>query len=279
MALPIPTTAQLRDGAFRDHHLRLSLVSAAHVEEEVREDEQLVEMLHPEEEAASVAQADSLCDVREPGSGSAEDQPGLVDSPEIHHEVDRLRAENARLVATVARLEQVLAEQDQLADTPFATREKEFESLLEEKSEVIRELHLKIQELQGKPSTETPREDELLALSEELERDRTQLKEDEEALMTQMREMEVQMSRERAEIARQRTELDRLQNEFHHELETAARDIALRQRLAPLQRRQQDLANRSRGADEPPATEDSEEGAANQVPTQKDRGLFRRFFG
>src|SRR5204862_3037058 len=112
-----------------------------------------------------------------------------------------------------------------------------------EKSELIRTLHRKVQaleqELAGKeeikeekrPAGPLPREDELMMLSEELERERRQLKEDEEALMEQMREMEVQMARERAEMARQRTELQRLQNELSHQLALTTRDATLRARL------------------------------------------------
>ena len=65
-----------------------------------------------------------------------------------------------------------------------------------------------------------PCEDDLLALSEELERDRRQIQEDEQALMQQMREMEVSMARERAEMARQRNDMQRLQSEIRHEIGT-----------------------------------------------------------
>jgi len=67
--------------------------------------------------------------------------------------------------------------------------------------------------------------------------------------------MEVQMSRERAELARQRSELQRLQSEIRHELDLAARDAALRERLAPLQRRHQEMTGRT-GA---PAASDTSE--------------------
>ena len=103
------------------------------------------------------------------------------------------------------------------------------------------------QQAEQRPSGPPPREEELMMLSEELERERRQLKEDEEALMEQMREMEVQMARERAELARQRNELQRLQTDLRHELEMAARDGTLRERLAPMQRRHQDISTR-RGA-------------------------------
>src|SRR5207245_671573 len=82
-------------------------------------------------------------------------------------------------------------------------------------------LDQKIQELQnnaGRPAAATPDEEDVLALSDTLERERRQLAEDEEALMRQMRDMEMAMSRERAELARQRNELQRLNEEIRHEL-------------------------------------------------------------
>src|SRR5262249_56612934 len=85
-----------------------------------------------------------------------------------------------------------------------AERKREYEALLEEKSEVIRSLHQKLQEYQERPTAVAPKEAELVALSEQLEQDRRQLQEDEESLMQQMRQMEMTMSRERAELARQR---------------------------------------------------------------------------
>jgi hypothetical protein len=62
--------------------------------------------------------------------------------------------------------------------------------------------------------------------------------------MSQVREMEIQMSRERADLARQRNELQRFHNELKQQLEIASRDAALRERLAPLYRLQEDLQRR-----------------------------------
>jgi DNA repair exonuclease SbcCD ATPase subunit len=205
-------------------------------------------------------------------------------------EVERLCAENEDLRARVAELEQALEQPQPAGGENWEERQREYESLLDEKSEVIRDLHLKIKELQvqnqevkNHHSGSAPREEELLALSEELERERQQLKEDEEALMKQMRDMEVQMSRERAEFARQRSELQRLQGEIRHELELAARDAALRDRLAPLQRRHQDLTNRRGAAPQTSAPPASHAPAVPQPPPaaeqpRKDSGLFRRIF-
>lgn len=201
-------------------------------------------------------------------------------------DLEFLQAENAALRTTIGQLEKQMAEAARLAEESLAERQKEYESLLEEKSEVIRILHRKLQEVLERPIGATPREDELLALSEELERERRQLKEDEESLTAQMRDMEVQMSKERAELARQGSELLRLQSELRHELALAGRDAALRERLAPLQRRHQELTNR-RGsgpppdsAQAPPKARDTPDAPAEAPPPKrKESGLFSRLFG
>jgi hypothetical protein len=195
-------------------------------------------------------------------------------------ELARLRAENQELQGRLKELEEQLAAAS-AAENAWNEKQKEYESLLEEKSEVIRELHLKAQENRPVGATPgvTPREEELLALGEELEHERQQLKNDEEALMTQMREMELQMSRERAEMARQRVDLQRLHSEIHHELELASREASLRDRLQPLQRRHQDMLHR-KGAEpsrQPVPSPTPVEAAAPPVPTRS--GLLRRFFG
>lgn len=200
-----------------------------------------------------------------------------------------LRIENLQLRSLVADLEKTLEEARQQAEQS----QREFDSLLEEKSEVIRSLHRKVQDVQDNGGGDgggdgggavAPREQELLALSEELERERRQLKDDEEALMQQMREMEVTMSRERAEVARQRNEILRLQSELRHEVDLASRDGALRERLAPLQRRSQELSNR-RGSGPPPrdaiapSTPQPSIAQSPEEPRGKESGFFRRLFG
>jgi hypothetical protein len=215
-------------------------------------------------------------------------------------ELEGLRAENAELRSTIAELKQV-GELAPVADAEvWAAREKEYDSLLEEKSEVIRSLHLKLKELEvlaSKASRKLPNEDELQATCDELEReraqldterhqqeqDRAQLQADEEALMKQMREMEMGMSRERAELARQRNDLQRLHHDIQHSLELASRDASLRDRLGPLQRRHQDITNRKGAA---PAPEGRNGAAANgpaapeaQASKKKQSGIFRRLFG
>ncbi|MCI0403475.1 MAG: hypothetical protein L0212_08130 [Acidobacteria bacterium] len=209
---------------------------------------------------------------------------------------DLLR-ENEELRALVEALQR--QQEEGGGDGGWQERQREFESLLEEKSEVIRSLHQKMQELQARPTAPalTPKEEELIALSDELERERcqleqerrnmeeerAQLREDEKIMMQQMKEMEVQMARERADLARQRNDLQRLHTEVHHELELAARDAGLRERLAPLQRRHQEMNNR-RGAE--PQREQRAAPAAPQSQlqpqvkeTDSNNGLLRRLFG
>src|SRR5262249_28583350 len=130
-----------------------------------------------------------------------------------------LRAENAQLRQLCAELEQALHEATQPGGD-LENRLREFEALVEEKSQTIRELHAQVLEARrvaadleaqlvraaeapaARPSRQgpLPREEELLALSEELERERRQIQEDEQTLMEQMREMEVGMAKERAEL-------------------------------------------------------------------------------
>jgi DNA repair exonuclease SbcCD ATPase subunit len=207
----------------------------------------------------------------------------------IDEEIRQLRGEVHELQTRNLDLERTLEESGKFNEELLAEKQRELDTLVEEKTEVIRDLYRQIHDLEGAepPPSGTnngsaPREEELLALSEELERERRQLKEDEESLMQQMREMEVQMSRERAEFARQRSELERLHSEIRHELELAGRDAALRERLAPLQRRHQDIVTR-RGASPPAVNVPLRPAAAaappKSVPPRKDSGLFRRFFG
>ena len=95
---------------------------------------------HPESLRANMIDSDSL--LREELERLAAAQRELLETKpdiEIADAVDlaSLRAENAELRAKLHEFDQAWGE-----------RQKEYENLLEEKSEVIRNLHLKIQELQ-----------------------------------------------------------------------------------------------------------------------------------
>ena len=225
-------------------------------------------------------------DCLRPNAGTAEeteDRPlaeGTSDlGPEPPEDQDALLRENAELRQRLAQLEELL-ENANRATLLMQEQQSDQEKMLEEKSEVIRELHQKLMDLQNRPGPVAPQEEELVALNEELERERRQLKDDEEALMAQMREMEVQMARERAELGRQRNDLQQLHNEIRHELVRASREAELRTRMQPFQRRHQDMTSPKNG--EPvKTTQEAAVGpkAAPQEPKAKDSGLFRRLFG
>jgi chromosome segregation ATPase len=220
-------------------------------------------------------------------------------------EVERLRAENEQLRSLCLDLEQALQEATHkmpVAESELEERVRECELMVEQKSETIRQLHQEIQrsqavvaELEGQLANHAnsrptysgpaPREDELMSLAEDLERERRQLQEDEQTLMEQMREMEVSLARERAEMARQRNDLQRLQTEIRHELERLEKSGAVQNKLDQLRAKLHDATTRRGMA---PATqaqntvqqnhqEEEEEPAREQK--QRKGGLFGRLFG
>lgn len=202
-----------------------------------------------------------------------------------------LREENEQLRALCVELEQALHEASLPGHASGEDRLKEYEAMLEEKTEMIRQQHEQIQELKGavaelecQPGNRTatngpaPREDDLLALSEELERDRKQIQDDEQALMQQMREMEVSMARERAEMARQRNDMQRLQSEIRHELERLERNGALQSKIEGLKNKLSDATTRRGSAPVSSREQPTQPAASPPTPTKKE-GLMGRLFG
>ena len=195
-----------------------------------------------------------------------------------------LRLENAELRARVEELEHLLQRGGGTEDV-WAERQREYEALLEEKSEVIRALHLRIQDMQEAVSHPAPGDappaEDLYRLKEELEEERRRLQEDEEAMTTQMREMEMAMARDRAELARQRSEVQRMHADLTREIELASRDPGLRDRLNNL-RRQTEAPKKPSGP--VPTVQPAQAQAAPPAPTESGRpqqssGFFRRIFG
>jgi chromosome segregation ATPase len=226
------------------------------------------------------------------GALVADERGGASEDVSVHH--NRLGNTNADFPTT---FEQTCANGNNWVD-----RVKEYESLLEEKSDLIRTLHLKIQELESaKPAPATPKEEELLSFSEELERERCRLQQDkkeleelrqrltddEKEMLRQMRDMEVQMARERADFARQRTDLQRILEEIRRELDNVERNGHLNQRLGHLRQRFHDMAI-SRGAVDtapaphtnrtPPTPEQASAKKKERGASAKDPSVFRRFF-
>jgi DNA repair exonuclease SbcCD ATPase subunit len=232
---------------------------------------------------------------REPArAGHVRTPAGVLDAhaAPAHHgddELSLLRSDNAALQARVEELEQLLIRTEQQGEERWAERQREYEGLLEEKSEVIRGLHQKLGELRERvasaPAEPAPVDDggpvpdrqELLRLQRELEEQRQQMQDDEEGMMTQLRQMEMALAKDRAELARQRNELQRLHDELKHEIETASRDSGLRERLGALQRRTSAPPRPGPNQDTPPPGVLSKPTPTSAQPTKS--GLFRRIFG
>jgi len=213
---------------------------------------------------------------------------------DVAAELAALRADNAELRGKLEEWEQLINGPEGIEAT-WSEKQREYEALLEEKSEVIRGLHVKIHELQeakpevqpeAKPATLPPENvdaaaKEVLELQRQLEEERQQLKEDEEALMKQMREMEMAMARDRAELARHRAELQRLHTDLNRELENASRDAGLRERLLALTRRPQE-GGRNKTTAILPVVKTGEPKPAQPPGADAKKGnsgFFRRMFG
>jgi len=199
-------------------------------------------------------------DQEQPAERGSVGKPRPDPETEDFSEQEPLQQENAQLRALCIELEQALQEATQQNAVAVDERLREYEALMEEKDEMIRQFHQELQnaqvavaELEGQLNQSSaprvyagpaPREEELLALSEELEQERRQLQEDEQTLMDQMREMEVCMAKERAEMARQRNDLQRLQAEIRHELERLERSGALQNKINELKSKLHDATTR-----------------------------------
>jgi hypothetical protein len=230
-----------------------------------------------------------------PGVGG---KPRSEPGPAALLELNLLQNENAQLRKLCSELEQALHEASQFPEQQGVDeRLREYEALLEEKSDTIRQLHQELQNahsivadmeaqlneaLENKPPAgPAPGEQELLTLSEELERERRQLQEDEQTLMEQMRVMEVSMARERAEMARQRNDLARLQSDIRHELERLEKSGAAVRKMEELKRQFADATNRRGLAVSAPTNQSAakEPPQQQQSPPKKDNGLMGRLFG
>jgi len=213
-------------------------------------------------------------------------------------EAGRLRDENAQLRSLCLELEQALQEASSRGGgdegSGASDQNRDFEALLEEKSETIRRLHQHVEELQAALTDAEARAAEAVEQGGSGARPgggggpvprEEQLQEDEQTLMDQMREMEVGMARERAELARQRNDLQRLQAEIRHELERLERNGALQSKIDSLKSKLQDVTAR-RGARSDVPGQPGAPSPANAPPAQppssgpsKGQGLMGRLFG
>src|SRR5262249_42676978 len=85
----------------------------------------------------------------EPAAAHGEPQP----TPQVsadQEELEQLRLDNAELRRTLAEYERAVAEYRQMEEA-WAERQREYDMLLDEKSDLIRELHRRLQETQNPP--------------------------------------------------------------------------------------------------------------------------------
>jgi len=181
----------------------------------------------------------------------------------------QLRGENEELRVAIAELRQRIDDATAPQQGSWEEREREFETILEEKSEEIRLLYMQIQEqerTQQEPAEPPPKtadsdDESVNALAEELAQDQARLEEereqvrtdreqvraDEEDLERRMQEMELQTAKSRSDIVKARNELQRLYNEVRAELEQAKQGGAMSDRVANLEREAQELSRVGRG--------------------------------
>lgn len=210
----------------------------------------------------------------DPPAQTASENSAAIDGEELEF----LRLENTELRARIQELEALASGQ---GEKLWRERQREYEMLLEEKSEVIRTLHQKLQDAEesvnlaeapapmpGVSNSRIGQAEEILNLKREMEDQRKQLEQDEEDMMAQMRQMELQMAKERAEMARQRQDVARLQAELTREIENASRDPELKERLKGLRRIDSKTTIPTPGAEKPA-----------KPAEQKSSGFFRRIFG
>ncbi len=252
--------------------MRASLTYVPHQEHEADETFELSDF-EAELKRLSAANEELMDQFQFPAEGAG---PAVADADE--GELAELRRENAELKARVRELEAGPT----VDEGQWLERQREYEMLLEEKSEVIRNLHLKMQEIQesaisgdtgpvstvSASGTRLGQAEEILRLKRELDAQRRQLEQDEQDMMAQMRQMEIAMAKERAEMARQRQEVTRLQADLNREIENSSRDPELRERLNTLRR--QGEARPSSGPLPVVAAKPKE---------QQSSGFFRRIFG
>ena len=238
-------------------------------------------------------QLDLLADFRTELQQISATQRALIDelrsdgviNLDVEEELGRLRQENSDLRNRLGQLERK-ARSGPPTEDAWAERQTEYEKLLDEKSEVIRTLHLQVQELRASvPSgaaAEEVRDAAVELQRQEVAEQRRQLHEDEANMMEQMRGMELALAKDRAELARQRTELQRQQADFAREVEMASRDPQLRERLATLQRRQLDNTVRkpiNGAAVQPPPAPVAPPKPSPVASAKQSSGLIRRLFG
>ena len=165
---------------------------------------------------------------------------------DLAHQFEEQRKEIERLRTNLEQARTRVLQFEKDAEH-WQAREKEYELMLEEKSELIRQLH---QQARTAPVTkgEGPSEDELVALHQELQRERQLLEEDRMALEEQFRQTELQMAKERAEIFKVRNEAQRMQNEIKRQVEILEREAKVRGEMGAFMKLREELQSKENRA-------------------------------
>lgn len=182
---------------------------------------------------------------------------------------EELRKENERLRQNLEQARQRVLQFEKDAEQ-WRAREKEYELMLEEKSELIRQLHQEARAQQAAPRPDGPSEDELVALHQELQRERQMLEEDRAALEEQFRLSELQMSKERADIAKLKSEANRMQNEVKRQMEILEREAKVRGEMGNFLKLREELqasANRTPGGRQTPVPGSNPQNAMPDLPS------------
>jgi chromosome segregation ATPase len=188
-------------------------------------------------------------------------------------EIDNLRGEFELLQQLLTQTEQARVEAEERCAVSRADAEEterlrieatELRHHLVERDALLADLReTQITDMHGSLEDEVARyEAELNDFHRELELEKQSLNEQLEQvrrrnqeLHDMAREAELELSRERAQLARERAQISRVREEIRQEIERAQRHAEVESRLAPLQRLQEEMTERSRQTDASRLTE------------------------
>jgi hypothetical protein len=209
---------------------------------------------------------------------------------DLRRQYEEVRNENLQLRQSVEQARGRLASLEKEAEL-WRAREQEYENMLEEKSELIRQLHVKLNEI-PKRNSDLPSEEELVALHQELQRERQEFEQERSDMENQFKQMEISLAKERADIARQRSEANRLQSEIKRQIEMLEREAKTKDSNAVRSLRDEVLGRKPSGqTGRPTPPSGTAQTPTQPLPSLQDRkapegeggsgrkSLFGRLFG
>jgi hypothetical protein len=228
------------------HPAELGTSAALGMDEGLQEELQRLDAINRELLSNATPQAASS-----PGTSEEGPRDTVYDYHDVAEddELANLRRENVKLRAHLDSLEQALQgpEEAAVAATPgvltseemlWATKQQKYEALLEEKSETIRALHLRLHVMQdGAVSLSGAAAlNQMRRLKEKLEEQLAQVEKDEEELMMRMQQMAQAIAKDRAELTRQHNEIERLHQELEQQIAATSQEPGMDGRQDALER-------------------------------------------